>query len=60
MALRQDPLSAEQLDSMSPNERSAAFRERVITDLAKVPDAFRTIIEQTAEQLEVAEGYSAE
>jgi hypothetical protein len=45
---------------MSPNERSAAFRERIITDLAKVPEAFRTIIEQTSQQLEVAEGYPAE
>ena len=44
-------LSAEDLDAMTPDERLAAFRARVITDLDEVPVAFREHILETARRL---------
>lgn len=45
------PLTAAELDDMSPNERAHALRERIVTDLDALPAEFRARIEQTARDL---------
>lgn len=44
-------LSAEDLDAMTPDERLAAFRERIVTDLAELPADFRSRIHETGRRL---------
>lgn len=44
-------LSAEDLDAMTPDERLAAFRERIITDPEDIPAGFRDRIHQTGRRL---------
>ncbi len=44
-------ISAEELDAMTPDQRLAAFRERIVTDLDEVSDEFRSHIEKTARRL---------
>lgn len=45
-------LSAEDLDGMTPDERLAAFRERIVTDPEEIPAEFRDRIYETARRLE--------
>lgn len=44
-------LSADAMDAMSPDERLAAFRKRIITDLSDVSDGFREQVVETARRL---------
>ena len=44
-------LTAADLDAMTPAERSAAFEERLVTDLDSLPEDFRNRIVATAERL---------
>lgn len=44
-------LSVEDLDAMTPDQRLAAFRERVVTDPAELPAEFRNRIYETARRL---------
>ena len=45
------PLTAAELDQMTPDQRAAAFRERLVTDLAELPADFRQQVEDTARRL---------
>ena len=51
MPERPDPLSAEQLDEMTPDERAAAFQERIVTDDESIPADFRQRIQERARSL---------
>lgn len=51
MADKHEFLSVTQLDAMTPNERLAAFDERIVTNLDEFPEAFRTRVIATAERL---------
>lgn len=51
MASKPELLTAAQLDAMTPNERMAAFEQRVVTDLDALPDEFRDRVVATAERL---------
>ena len=44
-------ISVDELALMSPNERLAAVRDRVVTDLDELPDDFRSRIIATAQSL---------
>ncbi len=44
-------LTAAELDEMSPDERSQAFRDRIVTNPATLPEDFRSLIEATARKL---------
>ena len=46
-----EPLSADQLDKMSPDERAKAFRERIVTDADAIPAEFRDKIFKRARSL---------
>ena len=51
MAEKHEILSAAQLDAMTPNERQAAFNERIVTDLEDLPEEFRNRVVATANRL---------
>lgn len=44
-------LSADDLDSMTPDERLAAFRQRIVTDPDEIPTDFRDRIYETGRRL---------
>lgn len=44
-------LTAAELDAMTPDERRAEFRRRVVRDVADLPDDLRERIRSTAETL---------
>jgi hypothetical protein len=44
-------LTAADLDQMSPDQRAAALRERLVTGLSELPAAFRQRVEETARRL---------
>lgn len=44
-------LTAPDLDAMSPDERAAALSERIVTDLANLPDGFRQRVLETGTRL---------
>jgi hypothetical protein len=43
--------TAAELDQMTPDQRAAAFREHVVTDLDELPANFRQRVEETARRL---------
>mgnify|MGYP001822178606 CR=1 FL=1 len=51
MPKRPKLLTAEELDAMSPNERAAAFDERIVRDLDELPPAFRTRVMKAGQEL---------
>jgi hypothetical protein len=51
MGVERDLLTAAEMDAMTPDERAAAVRERIATDLDEVPEGFRVRIEQTGQRL---------
>jgi hypothetical protein len=44
-------LSADDLDSMTPDERLAAFRQRIVTDPDEIPTELRDRIYETGRRL---------
>ncbi len=44
-------ISVDELELMTPNERLAAVRDRVVTDLDELPEDFRSRIIATAQSL---------
>jgi len=44
-------LSAEDLDALTPDERPAAFRERIVTDPEGIPAEFRERVHATGRGL---------
>ena len=44
-------LTAAELDQMSPAQRAAALRDRLVTDLDELPATFRQRVEDTARRL---------
>lgn len=44
-------LSAEELDAMTPDQRAAAFDERIVCDLDELPPEFRDRIMETGRRL---------
>ena len=44
-------LTAAELDQMSPDQRAAALRDRLVTDLDELPATFRQRVEETARRL---------
>jgi len=44
-------ITAEELDSMSPDERAQVVREHIVTDPNELPDGFRQRVEATATRL---------
>jgi hypothetical protein len=44
-------ISADELDAMSPDERSRVVREHVVTNLDELPEDFRPRVETTAARL---------
>ena len=44
-------LTAAELDQMTPDQRAAAFRERLVKDLDELPADFRQRVEETARRL---------
>ena len=44
-------LTAAELDQMSPDQRAAALRDRLVTDLDELPETFRQRVEETARRL---------
>ena len=44
-------LTAPDLDAMSPDQRAAALSERVVSDLASLPDEFRQRVLETGIRL---------
>ena len=51
MAETPELITAEALDDMSPDERAAAVREHIVTDLDELPADFRQRVVATAERL---------
>lgn len=45
------PLSADELDAMSPDERADALRARIVKDIEAIPARFREEIYDTARRL---------
>lgn len=45
------PLSADELDAMSPDERAEALRARIVTEMEEIPARFREEIYDTAHKL---------
>jgi diadenosine tetraphosphate (Ap4A) HIT family hydrolase len=44
-------ITAAELDEMTPDERAAAFGERIVTDFDDLPDDFRRKVFATAKRL---------
>jgi hypothetical protein len=44
-------ITAAELDEMTPDQRAAAFNDRIITDLDELPDDFRKKVIDTAHRL---------
>ena len=53
MAEARKLLTAAELDRMTPDQRSAAFRERLVTDLEGAPGRLPPAVEETARRLAV-------
>ena len=51
MAKREQPITAEELDRMTPDQRAAVVRASIVTDWEDVPADFRRKVESTAAQL---------
>jgi hypothetical protein len=51
MAESRKLLTAAELDQMTPDQRAAAVREHVVTDLDELPASFRRRVEETAGRL---------
>ena len=51
MAEARKLLTAAELDQMTPDQRAAAFRERLVTDLDELSAEFRQRVEETARRL---------
>ena len=51
MAENPELITAEVLHDMSPDERAAAVREHIVTDLDELPADFRQRVVATAERL---------
>jgi hypothetical protein len=51
MAEKPELITAAALDAMSPDERAAAVKERIVTDLDELPDEFRRRVVATGERL---------
>ncbi len=51
MADKNQILTAEELDAMTPDERAKAFRDRIVTDPEEVPTEFRDRVFETAKRL---------
>lgn len=51
MGADREPITAAELDAMTPDQRHAAVSERIVTDLDEVPPAFRDRVIATAERL---------
>ncbi len=51
MGVERELLTAAEMDAMTPDERAAAVRERIVANLDEVPDSFRARIEQTGQRL---------
>ena len=51
MANEPKVLTAEDLDAMSPNERAAAFDERIVRDLDALPPEFKTRVMKAGQEL---------
>ncbi len=51
MADKRKILTAEELDAMTPDQRAAAFDERIVRDLDQLPAAFRARIMETGKRL---------
>jgi hypothetical protein len=51
MADERKMLTAAELDPMSPDQRAAAVRERLVTDLDDLPDEFRRRVVETGRRL---------
>ncbi|MEQ8841107.1 MAG: hypothetical protein RIB98_09000 [Acidimicrobiales bacterium] len=51
MADKYETLTAEELDAMTPDQRAKAFRDRIVTDPAEIPEEFRGRIFETAKRL---------
>ncbi len=52
MAAERKALTAEELDAMTPDQRAAALRERLVTDPNELPEEFRDRIFETARRLD--------
>lgn len=52
MADQPELLRAAQLDAMTPDQRMAAFEQRVVSDLNELPREFRDRVVATAERLD--------
>jgi len=46
-----EPITAAELDAMTPDQRHAAVSERIVTDLDELPSEFRDRVIATAERL---------
>ena len=51
MADKPEPLTAEQLDAMTPDERLKAFQERIVTDEAAISSDFLERVQNRARDL---------
>jgi hypothetical protein len=51
MADARKPLTAAELDVLSPDQRAAAVRDGLVTDLDDVPDEFRRRVINTGRRL---------
>lgn len=51
MSSQPKPLSAAELDEMTPDERAVAVNTSVVADLSELPDRFRERVERTGERL---------
>lgn len=51
VADERDPITAAELDAMTPDQRQAAVNERIVTSLDDLPPAFRDRVVATAERL---------
>ena len=51
VAVKPKPLSAAEMDLMTPDARAQAVGERVVTDLDELPPAFRSKVEETGRRL---------
>jgi hypothetical protein len=54
------PITPAEFDQMSPEERARTFRERIVTDLDALPDAFRERVLATGARISQQRGYSDE
>lgn len=51
MTAKRKTLSADQLDAMTPDQRAAAFDERIVHDLDELPGEFRNRIMEIGRRL---------